>query len=326
MNNQIKELEQINKLTNTSEIPNIQLEQERKDIDPLNYNTSTQNQQLPKIPKENEVTSQSKTPISLDEKSEQSISKNSNFKQVNISTGSKILSKYKDIYVPSIYLIDYNDPNQIPYNLMSQNQISLNSQYGVNSNNSNNKEYLNYGYNFEQWKVYVGEIKSKFNELNELVKAGKVRLPEPDNELEYLLSFPSDFGGLGDVLNDQHYENVKFFDPKDTRRNNPDKNFMSLIKFDHDQVWFPLEPNPSSLNNNIIDNKYFTNTTVNPIFSLHQPMNIFYPNFYFRGMPNNTITNTIIPAAINNNFSNINSINTSISNSNNKDVSCPDKR
>ena len=100
------------------------------------------------------------------------------------------------------------------------------------------------------------------------------------------MAFPSDYGGLGNVQNDQNYENVKFFDHKDTSKNPSNKNFMSLIQFEHDQTWFPLEPNPLSLNKQFNDiNKI--KTSVNPF------MKFLYPqNFLFRNQ--NNIQNTAI--------------------------------
>jgi len=154
----------------------------------------------------------------------------------------KILTKYKDIYVPSIFLLDYTDKNKEPFNTFIQNQ----QQQAQNPQMFN--KYFNYGYNFEQWKKYVTEIRSKFDELNELVKSKTIILPSPENELEYLMAFPSDYGGLGDIHEDQKYENLKLYDPKDASKNKDNKSFMDLIKFDHDTTWFPLEPNPQSLN------------------------------------------------------------------------------
>ena len=216
----------------------------------------------------------------------------------NSPTPLKLLTKYKDIYVPSIYLIDYNDTSKPPFNTIissaSQVQQTYNQLTGqVINNNQNNSvlnKYFNYGYNLEQWKAYVNDIKSKFDELNELVKNGVIRLPDPENELEYLMAFPSDYGGLGNVQNDQNYENVKFYDPKDTTKNQANKNFMSLIKFEHDQIWFPLEPNPSSLNKPF--NDYIKNINIpvnNPI------LKYYYPNILFRNSNSNNISSTLIP-------------------------------
>ena len=166
---------------------------------------------------------------------------NSSKGEINSNTQPmKILTKYKDIYVPSIFLLDYTDTTKEPFNTFNQNQQQAQSPQMFN-------KYFNYGYNFEQWKKYVTEIRSKFDELNELVKSKTIILPSPENELEYLMAFPSDYGGLGDIYEDQKYENLKLYDPKDTSKNKDNKSFMELIKFEHD-TWFPLEPNPQSLN------------------------------------------------------------------------------
>ena len=213
-----------------------------------------------------------------------------------------LLTKYKDIYVPTIYLLDYSDTTKSPFNILAANSTQAPTQYNQltgqainnNQNNSILNKYLNYGYNLEQWKTYVNDIKAKFDELNDLVKNGIIRLPDPDNELEYLMAFPSDYGGLGNVHNDQNYENVKFFDPKDTTKNQVNKNFMSLIKFDHDQIWFPLEPNPQSLNKQQInDYSKIINSHVNPILKYYFPQNFLIRN------PNN-LPSTIVSNSGNN--------------------------
>lgn len=217
-----------------------------------------------------------------------------------------ILTKYKDIYVPTIFVLDYNDITKNPFNLFIQNQsqqqqLQPNFQMGGpmmqnNLNSQNNQffsKYFNYGYNFDQWKKYVNNVKSKFDELNDLVKSNKIKLPEPENVLEYLMELPSDYGGLGDIQNDQNYENVKFFDPKDTTKNGG-KDIMSLIKFEH-ETWFPLEPNQSSLNKNI-NNGYF---------------NYIKPSVNFQPILN-TQNSTIVPKSDDNqigNNSNIKAVN-----------------
>lgn len=226
----------------------------------------------------------------------------------------KLLTKYKDIYVPTIFMLDYNDTSSPPISTFLTNFNSSNNNNNPQSTNSSSlnsicKDYFNYGYNFEQWKYYVTQIRSKFDELNDKIIAGKFRLPDPDDEMEYLMNFPSDYGGLGEVLNDQNFENVKFYDPKDTSKNPANKNFMSLIKFDPDQTWFPLDPNPSSLNNNIsIDNKCITNSFVNSLFPFHQPFRVVYPNFCFRNPQNNTLINPFISNTVDNNNINNNII------------------
>ena len=219
-----------------------------------------------------------------------------------------LLTKYKDIYVPSIYLLDYSDTTKSPFNILPANSSQAQTQYNQltgqainnNQNNSVLNKYLNYGYNFEQWKAYVNDIKAKFDELNDLVKNGIIRLPDPENELEYLMAFPSDYGGLGNVHNDQNYENVKFYDPKDTTKNQQNKNFMSLVKFDHDQIWFPLEPNPQSLNKQPINDYYKNiNSHVNPILKYYFPQTFLFRN------PNTNLPSNLVSNSEQNNNGNI---------------------
>ena len=225
---------------------------------------------------------------SFDEK-EKDKSSNTSTNSNSSNSNFKILTKYKEIYVPRIYLMNYEDLTQPPFNNIKNTNYS---QQNNNQNSIYNKDYLNYGYNLEQWKIYATEIKNKFDELNDLVKNGKIRLLDPENELEYLMNFPSDYGGLGRIYNDQNYENVKFYDPKDTKQKPVNNNFMSLIKFDEKdhQIWFNLEPNPSSLNNVNNSNKINSNS-VNSTFPIF-PNKYFYQIFY-RNPQNNQMPNIV---------------------------------
>ena len=155
--------------------------------------------------------------------------------QPNENINLKYLEKYKEVYIPKIYLMDYNDTNKYEPNNISSTQNFINIQ---------NNPFFNYGYNIEQWKIYVDKIRNKFDELNELVKKGKIRLPELNNEMEYLMALPSDFGGLGELYNEDKYENLKLYNPKEPENTN--KSFMKQIKFDRKETWFPLKPNPES--------------------------------------------------------------------------------
>jgi hypothetical protein len=163
-------------------------------------------------------------------------------------TNLKYLQKYKEVYVPKIYLMDYNDLNNI--NKYEPN----NSSSTQNIINLKNNPYFNYGYNLEKWKIYANKIRNKFDELNELVQKRKIRLPEPSNELEYLMELPSDFGGLGELYDERKYENVNFYDPKMPENRN--KSFMKQIKFERRETWFPLKPNPESLTRKITYDEY----------------------------------------------------------------------
>ena len=144
--------------------------------------------------------------------------------------------------------MDFNDINNINKyepNNSSSTKILI---------NLNNNPYFNYGYNLEKWKMYANKIRNKFDELNELVQKRKIRLPEPSNEMEYLMALPSDFGGLGELYDEREYENVNFYDPKMPENRN--KSFMKQIKFERKETWFPLKPNPESLTRIITYDEY----------------------------------------------------------------------
>ena len=195
----------------------------------------------------------------------------------------KYLEKYKEIYVPKIYLMDYKDINQYEPNNNSSTQNFINLQ---------NNPFFNYGYNAEQWKLYVNKIRSKFDELNEIVKKGKIRLPEPNNEMEYLMALPSDFGGLGELYDEDKYENLKFYNPKEPE--NLNKSFMKQIKFDRKETWFPLKSNPESFTKKmpfygfLNQYNYYNLNNLNNI-----NMDLFNKNNYF-ATPIFTVPNNII--------------------------------
>ena len=73
---------------------------------------------------------------------------------INNVTSFKLLTKYKDIYVPTIYLMDYSDTSKTPFNLFisiqDQNQTQNYNQFTgqmINYNQNNNifNQYFNYG-------------------------------------------------------------------------------------------------------------------------------------------------------------------------------------
>ena len=283
----------LNNIIPTQVQPQIPIQNQIKNIAYQNQNVSSEITNLNINPQNiQNNTIQDKDPINAE-----SNNSNNNQNAKNISQSINLLTKYKDIYVPTIYLLDYNDISKPPFNILTANNSQTQTQAYNHKNNSVLNKYLNYEYNFDQWKAYVNEIKAKFDELNDLVKDGKIRLPEPDNELEYLMAFPSDYGGLGNVQNDQNYENVKFYDPKDTTKNQDNKDFMSLIKFDHDQTWFPLEPNPQSLNKQIND----YNKIINPSY-----LNYYLQQNFFNRNQNNIPSTIISNSKQNNNGNNSN--------------------
>jgi hypothetical protein len=77
------------------------------------------------------------------------------------------------------------------------------------------------------------------------------------------MNFPSDYGGLGDVFNDQYYENVNLFEKKCA--------LQKLIPVERSgQMAVPLET-PSNINITYRTNSNITNTT-NSV-----PLNNYFP-------------------------------------------------
>ena len=96
----------------------------------------------------------------------------SNNSNINNYPNLKFLTKYKNIFVPKIFLINYEDTSIYPPIFSNINESQNNNNFFKFSfpfftpQNNTNKDYLNYGYNFNQWKIYATEIKNTFDELN----------------------------------------------------------------------------------------------------------------------------------------------------------------
>lgn len=203
--------------------------------------------------------------------SSDSVSSKQNITLINNTKNNlKYLTKYKNIYVPKIFLINYNDISIYPPKDNTTNLNRISFPFFNFQNIYRNNPYLNYGYNYNQWKEYANSIKNKFDELNDLTLKGKIKLPEPDNELQYLMALPSDFGGLGNIYHDDKFENVKFYDSR--LPENANKHFMSQVKIERNMTWFPLKPNPES---------FTKNKNINPFQNLlviNNPINTNYTN------------------------------------------------
>ena len=89
---------------------------------------------------------------------------NNNILNINLITNNqtkhlKFLTQYKNIYVPKIFLINYNDTSIYPPKdsikteslTQNFNNFTFSFPFFNFQNNSSNNEYLNYGYNFNQW-------------------------------------------------------------------------------------------------------------------------------------------------------------------------------
>ena len=115
-------------------------------------------------------------------------------------------------------------------------------------------DYFNYGYTEAEWVKHSEKVKSKFDIMNEMVKKGTYILPQVKDELNYLMCFPSDYGGLGDIY-DQEYENVNFYDMK--------TNLQKLVPMNRsDMLYVPLDIPGSNLNN---FNGIIPNTNLDPL-------------------------------------------------------------
>lgn len=84
------------------------------------------------------------------ENSESSLKKNlqSNERKINLESSFPILSKYKDIYIPSIYTLNLKEINDAPWR---KSEVNL-------------RDYFNYNYTEEDWIEQTEEIKKKFDE------------------------------------------------------------------------------------------------------------------------------------------------------------------
>ena len=188
----------------------------------------------------------------------------------------KIWFRYEDIYVPAIYSLKPSEIEKAPW-----------KEKGANL-----EDYFNYGFNEEQWEKYSEKIRGRFDELRERIKQKMLPLVSENDALSYLLKFPSDYGGLGDIFTEE-YDNVNVFDNK--------TNFAKMIPFAKgEKVYINLEqvaklPSGSVNINPIINSNNFGNIpktsseTIN--FNINQPTSNFYPpnplpnTFMFRPQP-----------------------------------------
>jgi len=59
------------------------------------------------------------------------------------------------------------------------------------------------------FKAYTDSLKIKLNELKNKIEANQIEINNDKSLKKYLFSFPADFGGIGDILNENQFENVK---------------------------------------------------------------------------------------------------------------------
>ena len=217
-----------------------------------------------------------------------------------------ILTQYENIYVPAIFNINLKEIKNAPWR----------------KEGAKLEDYFNYGYNEEQWINYSEKIKRKFDDLVNLVKNDKKKLPNSKNELKYLMEFPSDYGGLGEVYDDQRYEEVNLFDNK-----TPIDKLIPQMRYTPNQIYVNLEERqkkPETPPKNIYNpnNKYiYTNPRyIKP----SQPSFYNFPNLYpynpiYYSFSQNFVRNSQNPQnTIFNTIPNNNIIVNNISNNNNE--------
>ncbi|MCQ2816512.1 MAG: pre-mRNA polyadenylation factor Fip1 domain-containing protein [archaeon] len=136
-------------------------------------------------------------------------------------------------------------------------------------------DYFNYGFNEEQWEKYSEKIKSKFEELRENIKEKRLPTLSEKDALAYLLKFPSDYGGLGDIFT-ADYDNVNIFDNK--------TNINKLVPIAKgEQVFINLEQapqlpsgTPNILNNSIINGNIPKNSSETFNININQTPSNYY--------------------------------------------------
>jgi hypothetical protein len=124
---------------------------------------------------------------------------------------------------------------------------------------------FNTGLNEETWIKYSQQIVAKFPELKKAIKDNRLQLPNR-NLKKYLYEFPSDYGGLGEVLEEKKFEKVNFFENKVSKNKQ-----IPSIELRNGLLCVPLE---SSLN--IIYNPKTVNISP-PVFPPVFPMQIPRP-------------------------------------------------
>jgi len=72
---------------------------------------------------------------------------------------------------------------------------------------NNSKQII--GLNETTFKIYTDNLKIKLTDLKKKIEANQIALNNDKSLKKYLFSFPADHGGIGDILNENQFENVK---------------------------------------------------------------------------------------------------------------------
>jgi len=124
----------------------------------------------------------------------------------------------------------------------------------------------------------VDQMKEKLPDLQKKIQDEQFELTNENKLKKYMYSFPGDYGGLGDILNQNNYENVRFFEAKMTL-NDEGKSFPILdyqngrfnYSLDKPIVWNVSNGTQHNnhvnnlVNNNIQNNNFFLTIIFNII-------------------------------------------------------------
>lgn len=80
--------------------------------------------------------------------------------------------------------------------------------------------------------------------MKKAIKEKRIQLPT-SNVKKYLFNFPADYGGLGEILDEQKYENVNFFEYKLNKAK-----MIPNLEIRQNQVFLPLENKNENIDNN----------------------------------------------------------------------------
>ncbi len=134
--------------------------------------------------------------------------------------------------------------------------------------------------NEETWTKYAQQILSKFPDFKKAIKDNRIQLPNRKLK-KYIWDFPSDYGGLGEVLEERKFEKLNFFENKVSKNKQ-----LPSIDLRNGLLCVPLESRNENIN--IIYN-HPTNvnifSSINPNISHEHPLTHTFPPTYNPSFP-----------------------------------------
>lgn len=119
------------------------------------------------------------------------------------------------------------------------------------------------------WGKYSKYTVAKLLNLNKAIKENRVHLPNSKALIKYIFNLPADYGGTGEILDEQKYENLNFFEFKAGKNK-----AIPVIEIRQGSVCVPLESRNENLNIN-----YNAITNVNNFSSINSNISTGPQNF-----------------------------------------------